>query len=285
MTQDILSRIAAYKRIEVAERKAATPQAQVEARARAASPPRGFRRALEAAHAPGRLALIAEVKKASPSRGLIRADFEPVALARAYDAGGAACLSILTDSPSFQGAEAYLAAAREAVALPCLLQGFHARSLQIAESRVLGADCVLVILAMTDDALSRDLMAEAARFDMDVLVEAHDEAEMARAAALGARLIGVNNRDLRTFTVDLANTERLARLAPAGRPPGHRERDFHPRRRRAPGAVRRQGHAGRREPDAPGRRGRRHPRPAGLSPTPRSDSAGTWTAARPCPGR
>lgn len=211
---DILQRIAAYKRTNVDQRKAATSQADVEARAAAASPPRGFRKALEAAHAPGRLALIAEIKRRSPSRGLIREDFEPVALARAYEAGGAACLSILTDEPSFGGADAFLTHARAAVALPCIRKDFLLDPWQVAESRALGADCILVILAMVDDALARSLMDEAARFGMDVLVEAHDEAEMSRAAALGADLIGVNNRDLRSFEVDLANTERLARLAP-----------------------------------------------------------------------
>jgi indole-3-glycerol phosphate synthase len=211
---DILSRIAAYKRVEAAERKARTPQAKIETCAAAASPPRGFKRALEAAHAPGRLALIGEIKRASPSRGLIREDFDPVALARAYEAGGAACLSILTDAPSFQGAEAYLESARAAVSLPCLRKDFMLDPWQIAESRAVGADCILVILAMVDDGLAAELMAEARRWGMDALVEVHDEAEMARAADLRADLVGVNNRDLRTFEVDLANTEQLARLAP-----------------------------------------------------------------------
>lgn len=213
---DILEKIGAYKRTEVAERKARTPQAGIEALARAASPPRGFLRALEAAHAPGRLALIAEVKKASPSRGLIRADFDPVAIARAYEAGGAACLSVLTDAPSFQGSEAYLEAARAAVSLPCIRKDFLLDPWQVAESRAVGADCILVILAMVDQALAAELMAEAGRWGMDALVEVHDEAEMARAGGLGARLVGVNNRDLRTFEVDLKNTQRLAALAPEG---------------------------------------------------------------------
>ncbi len=212
---DILAKIADYKRIEVADRKARIPQAEMEARAALASPPRGFRRALEAAHAPGRLALIAEIKQRSPSRGMIREDFQPVALAKAYRDGGAACLSVLTDAPSFGGAESYLTEARNAVALPCLRKDFMLDPWQIAESRAVGADCILVILAMVDDALARDLMLEAARFGMDVLVETHDDSEMARAASLGAGLVGVNNRDLRTFEVDLANTGHLARLAPA----------------------------------------------------------------------
>jgi indole-3-glycerol phosphate synthase len=213
---DILDRIAAYKHADVAARKAARPQAEVDRAARAASAPRGFARALEAAHAPGRLALIAEIKKASPSKGLIRADFDPPALAQAYARGGAACLSVLTDAPSFQGEDAYLVAARNAAPLPCIRKDFLVDPWQVAESRALGADCILVILDMVDDPLAAELMAEARRFGMDVLVETHDEAEMARAAALGATLIGVNNRSLRTFEVDLANTERLAALAPEG---------------------------------------------------------------------
>ena len=207
---DILDKIAAYKRDEVAERKAARATVS----AAGVSAPRGFRAGLERAHGPGRLALIAEIKKASPSKGLIRADFDPPALARAYEAGGAACLSVLTDTPSFQGADSFLTAARDAVALPCIRKDFLVDPWQVAESRALGADAILVILAMVDDALAADLMAEARAHGMDALVEVHDEAEMARAGRLGADLVGVNNRDLRTFTVDLANTERLAALAP-----------------------------------------------------------------------
>ena len=213
---DILAKIAAYKRIEVAERKARVSTSEILAAASRASPPRGFRQALEAAHAPGRLALIAEIKQRSPSRGTIRADFEPVALAKAYRDGGAACLSVLTDEPSFGGAEAFLTAARGAVTIPCLRKDFMLDPWQVAESRSLGADCILVILAMVEDALAAELLAEAERLSMDALVEVHDAAEMERAARLGAALVGVNNRDLRTFDVDLANTERLAPAAPPG---------------------------------------------------------------------
>lgn len=203
---DILARIAAYKREEVAERRRRTPLIDVSV----ARPPRGFQSALERAAAPGRPALIAEIKKASPSKGLIRADFDPPALARAYAEGGATCLSILTDGPSFQGDDTYLTAARTAVFLPCLRKEFLVDPWQVAESRALGADCILVILAMIEDPLAADLLAEARRLGMDALVEVHDEAETDRALAIGADMIGVNNRDLRTFNVDLAVTERLA---------------------------------------------------------------------------
>ncbi|HYE42478.1 MAG TPA: indole-3-glycerol phosphate synthase TrpC [Caulobacteraceae bacterium] len=211
---NVLERIAAYKREEVRARKAARPQAVVEQAAAAVSPPRGFARALTSAP-DGKLALIAEIKKASPSKGLIRADFNPPELARAYEAGGAACLSVLTDGPSFQGDDSYLMAARAAVALPCIRKDFLVDPWQAAESRALGADAILIILAMIDDAVAADLAAEAARLGMDALVEVHDEIEMERAVALGARLIGVNNRDLRSFEVDLAVTERLAQMVPA----------------------------------------------------------------------
>jgi len=212
---DVLAGIAAYKRIEVDTRKAATSQDAIEALARLASPPRGFRAALvQQVARTGRPALIAEIKKASPSKGLIRADFDPPALAQAYERGGASCLSVLTDGPSFQGDDAFLAAARDAVTLPCLRKDFLVDPWQVAESRALVADCILIILAMIDDALAADLLAEARRFGMDALIETHDEAEMIRACALGGDLVGINNRSLRTFEVDLAVTERLASMAP-----------------------------------------------------------------------
>ncbi|MDO8901585.1 MAG: indole-3-glycerol phosphate synthase TrpC [Phenylobacterium sp.] len=213
---DILDQIATYKRAEVTERKTARTSAEVESAAKAASAPRGFHSALIRAHAPGRLALIAEIKKASPSKGLIRADFDPPALAQAYAAGGAACLSVLTDGPSFQGDDAYLVTARNAVSLPAIRKDFLVDPWQVAESRALGADAILIIMAMVDDALAADLLTEAKAWGMDALVEVHDEAEMERADRLGATLVGVNNRNLRTFETDLSITERLAALAPAG---------------------------------------------------------------------
>jgi indole-3-glycerol phosphate synthase len=211
---DILAKIAAYKRDEVTDRKRRRTLGALENAAQNASSPRGFKRALVHGHAPGKLALIAEIKKASPSKGLIRADFDPPALARNYEAGGAACLSVLTDGPSFQGADAYLIDARAATALPCIRKDFLVDPWQVAESRALGADAILVILAMIDDVLAAELMAEAKRLGMDALVEVHDEAEMARAGALGSDLVGINNRDLKSFVVDLAVTERLAAQAP-----------------------------------------------------------------------
>lgn len=211
---DILAKIAAYKLEEVIDRKRRRTLGALENAARNASSPRGFKQALIAGHAPGKLSLIAEIKKASPSKGLIRADFDPPALARNYEAGGAACLSVLTDGPSFQGADAYLIDARAAVSLPCIRKDFLVDPWQVAESRALGADAILVILAMIDDVLAAELMAEAKRLGMDALVEVHDEAEMERAGALGADLVGINNRDLKSFVVDLAVTERLQALAP-----------------------------------------------------------------------
>jgi indole-3-glycerol phosphate synthase len=208
---DVLARIAQYKQADVAERKARTPSSEMDRRVAAAPAVRSFRAAL--ASSP-RFGLIAEIKKASPSKGLIRADFDPPALARAYAEGGASCLSILTDAPSFQGDDAFLVAAREAVALPVLRKDFLVDPWQVAESRALGADCILIIMAMVDDALARDLHAEARRLGMDALVEVHDETELERARALDCDLLGVNNRDLKTFVTDLGVFERLAPRAP-----------------------------------------------------------------------
>ena len=211
-----LERICADTRERIAQSKALRPWSALEA-ALPAEPPRGFIRALRAETAAGRPALIAEVKRASPSRGLIRADFDPPSLARAYVAGGAACLSVLTDAPYFQGAIEHLVAARAAVPIPVLRKDFMLDSYQILEARAAGADAVLLIMAALGDAQATELEAAATGLGMDVLVEVHDEAELARAVRLRSPLIGVNNRDLKTLRVDLATTERLALLAPDGR--------------------------------------------------------------------
>ena len=212
---DKLTEICDTKRGEVAARKALTSLAQLDAQAAAQSVPRGFEAALRAKAATG-FALIAEIKKASPSKGLIRADFDPAAQAAAYQAGGAACLSVLTDAPYFQGHEDYLIAARTACDLPVLRKDFMVDPWQVAEARSIGADAILIIVAALDDAQMADIETAAIERGMDVLVEVHNETEMARASALKSRLIGVNNRDLKRFVTDLAVSERLAAMAPAG---------------------------------------------------------------------
>jgi len=208
----VLDKILAYKCEEVDARKLARPWGQIEDEAFSQPPPRDFFGALRACT--DRPALIAEIKKASPSKGLIRADFDPPALARAYDAGGAACLSVLTDGPSFQGADEYLNAARNAVSLPVLRKDFIVDVWQVFESRALGADAILIIMAALSDELAADVFDAASECDMGALVEVHDEAELERAVALEAKLIGVNNRSLATFETDLAITERLVARAP-----------------------------------------------------------------------
>ena len=211
---DVLAEICAEKRAHVARQKVARPEAELRRMAADAPPVRPFAAALERQLAEGRYGLIAEIKKASPSRGLIRADFDPEALARAYQAGGATCLSVLTDTPYFQGDDGHLRAARAACDLPVLRKDFILDPYQVVESRALGADCILLIIAALDDGAARELAAAAAELGLDVLVEVHDRAELDRALRLDVRLFGINNRNLRTLKVDLRTTEELAPLVP-----------------------------------------------------------------------
>ncbi len=214
---DVLARICDIKRSDVAERKAARPLADLERAAADAPPTLGFVRSIETTIRQGRFALIAEIKKASPSKGLIRADFDPPALARAYKAGGATCLSVLTEEPHFQGSDAYLLEARSAATLPCLRKDFTLDPYQVVEARVIGADCILLIMAALTDDEAKSLAGLAGDLGLDVLVEVHDKAELDRALRLDARLIGINNRNLKTLAIDLSITEMLASNVPDDR--------------------------------------------------------------------